>query len=132
MTARRVAVVAGLVGGLGWVAKMVIMALQGGPDLDSIPETIAFVTGLVGVLVAAAATGVHLTRGRGWGWRILAAVAAVGLAILVVGFGQELLTALPGESWVQEEAIFGIVGLLAVVAAAAAGKRRPGPARSGR
>ncbi|HSP60870.1 MAG TPA: hypothetical protein VLO09_07395 [Ornithinimicrobium sp.] len=132
MTARRVAVVAGLVGGLGWVAKMVIMALQGGPDLDSIPETIAFVTGLVGVLVAAAATGVHLTRGRGWGWRILAAVAAVGLAILVVGFGQELLTALPGESWVQEEAIFGIVGLLAVVAAAAAGERRPGPARSGR
>lgn len=129
MTALRVAVVAGLVGGVGWLAKIVIMALQGGPDLDSVPETVAFVTGLVGVLVGSAAVGAHLTRGRGWGWRILAAAAAVGVAVLVVGFGQELLTALPGDGWLQEEAIFGIVGLLAVVAAAVAllgpGRTRP-------
>lgn len=126
MNARNVAVVAGLVGGLGWLAKMAIMTVQGGPDLDSIPEGIAFLAGLVGVLVAAAAVGAHLTRARGWGWRVLAGVAAVLVAGLAIGSGQTALTALPGDSWVQEEAIFGVVGLLALLAAVAALSRRAG------
>jgi len=118
MRARSVAVVAGIVGGVGWLAKMVVMWTQGGPDLDSVPETIAFLTGLVGVAVAAVATGVHLTRGRGVGARILGGIGVLVVVVLVVGGGQELLTALPGDSWVQAEAIFGLVGLVAVVTSA--------------
>jgi hypothetical protein len=116
--AKQIAVVAGLIGGVGWIAKLVIMAIQGGPDLDSVPETIAFALGLVGVVVVgAAALGVHLARGRPTGVRVLAAVGGVLTAVLVTGLGQTALTALPGNSWVQEEAIFGVVGAVALALA---------------
>lgn len=126
MLARTVGIVAALVGGIGWMAKIVVMAVQGGPDPDSIPESIAFFTGLLGVLVAAGAAGAHLARAASTLRRAGAAIAAVVAVVLVVGIGQWALTALPGEGWLQEEAIFGIAGLVAVVAALLA--LRPGGA----
>lgn len=39
MDARRVAVVAGLIGGTGWLIKVLVMALHGGPDENSVPES---------------------------------------------------------------------------------------------
>lgn len=124
MKARAVGIAAGIVCGLGWLAKMAIMAGQGGPDPDSVTESIAFLTGLAGVVVATAALGVHVTRDRSIVIRVLAAAAALVVVSLVVGMGQFALTALPGESWVREEAIFGLVGLAALVTATAAMRRR--------
>jgi hypothetical protein len=124
MRAWRVAVVAALVGGTGWLAKIVIMALQGGPDPDSIPEAIAFFAGLLGVLVAAAAFGVHRAQSGTTARRIVYAVGAVAVTIAVVGLGQTVLGALGGDGWLWEEAIFGLVGLAAVAAAGAALRTR--------
>ena len=130
MRARAVVIVAGFVGGLGWISKMIILAAQGGPDPDSVPESIAFIVGLLGVLVAAAATGAYLARARSPGRRGLAAGATVLVMSVVVGLGQVALPALPGDSWVQEEMIFGVVGLLAVVVATATLRQRStGPTR---
>lgn len=116
MTARRVAIVAGFVGGAGWVGKILVMTVQGGPDLDSVLETIVFLMGLVGVPIAAAAGAAYLTRERS-GWvRVLSAVAGVVAVVLILGL-QPALTALPGDSWIQAEAVFGLLGLAALTMA---------------
>ena len=120
--------VVGVVGGIAWIAKLVVMALQGGPDPDSIPENVFFFTGLAGIVVASGATAAHLARTASWWLRALAALAGVVVTALVFGLVQGGLTALPGESWVQEEAVFGIAGLVALgtaLAALRAGARRP-------
>lgn len=117
MKTRNVAGYAALIGGLGWLAKLPIMAVQGGPDPNSIAENVAFFMGVAGVLVAAASTALYLARARSMGVRIAAAVAGLLVASALVGGGQAALSALPGSSWVQEEAIFGVVGLLALVLA---------------
>lgn len=126
MRARMVVILAGLVGGIGWMSKMLIMAGQGGPDPDSVPESAAFFMGLIGVVVAAVAAGAYLARSKSSGWRLLAGLAAFLTVGLIISVGQAVLPALPGDSWVQEEAIFGIVGFLAVVVAATAIVRREG------
>ena len=78
-------------------------------------------------MVAAGAAGSHVTRGASWWRRALAAVGAVVVVAVIGGLGQAELTALPGDSWVQEEAIFGIAGLVSVLAALSALRHHDGP-----
>ena len=123
MRSRTVAVWAGFVGGVALLAKLVVMAVQGGPEpATSVPENIAFFVGMIGLIVAATATGVHLTRDRPLAWRVLAAVTGVVAVALALGLGQMILTALPGDSWWQEESIFGVLGLGALAAAGRAAR----------
>ena len=127
MTARRIARTAGFAGGIGWIAKIGIMAIQGGPDARSIPENVAFFLGLAGVLVAGAAAGIHLARARTRPYRVAAAVAGVLAVVLLVGAGQTLFTALPGNGWFQKEATFGLAGLVVLLTTGIA--LRPGRER---
>lgn len=124
MRARTVAVYAAIVGGVALLGKMVVMAVQGGPEpATSVPENIAFFAGMIGLVVAAAATGAFLARRRATRWRVVAGVVAVVVVALVLGAGQSLLTALPGDSWWQEESIFGVLGLVALAGAFALTRR---------
>lgn len=125
MRARTVAIVAGLVGGIGWMGKIAVMAAQGGPDEDSLLEALAFFAGLGGVLIAAAALGVYFGRRDSVARRVVYAVGAVIAVAVIVGLGQAGLSALPGDSWVREEAIFGIAGLVAFVSAIILMRSRP-------
>lgn len=124
--ARKLAIVAALVGGAGWITKFIVLSAQGGPELNSAPENMAFFIGLVGVVIAASASGVHIERTKPVWRRVLAGIAGIVALALVISLGQWALPAMFGDGWVPEEAIFGIVGLLAVVAAllAFAGPRR--------
>ena len=126
MRSRTVAIWAGVVGGVALIAKVVVMAVQGGPEpATSVPESIAFFAGMIGLIVAAAAAGVHFTRGRTVVWRALAAIAGVAVVALALGLGQAILSALPGDSWWQEESIFGILGLVALASAGKAARVTP-------
>jgi hypothetical protein len=125
MRARTVAIVAGLVGGIGWMGKIAVMAAQGGPDEDSGLEALAFFAGLGGVVIAAAAFGVYLGRRHSVARRVAYAVGAIIAVVVIVGLGQAGLSALPGDSWVREEAIFGITGLVAFVSAIVLMRSRP-------
>lgn len=115
-----IAVALGMLGGLAWVAKFLVMVGQGGPRSGSVPENLAFFLGLIALPVAAAALGWHLTRDRRTGLRVVAAVGGLIVFAGVQGIGQLLFTALPGDQWQQEEAIFVVLGLLAVLLAATA------------
>lgn len=115
--ARRIAIVAGLVGGAGWITKVLVMSAQGGPDPNSASEAIAFFVGLFGVAIATAAVGIHIEHARPAWRRVLAAIVGIVGLVLVIGLAQVALPALFGDGWVPEEAIFGAIGFFAIIAA---------------
>lgn len=120
---RTIAIVAALAGGTGWMAKMFIMAAQGGPDAQSTPEAIAFFVGFAGIIVASAAAGAYMARRKPLGWRVLGAIGAVVVVALVTAAGQAGLGSLPGDGWVKVEAMLGIVGAVFFAAAITALRR---------
>jgi hypothetical protein len=76
-------------------------------------------------LIAAAALGIYIGRRDSVARRVAYAVGAVIAVAVIVGLGQAGLSALPGDSWVREEAIFGIAGLVAFVSAIVLTRSRP-------
>lgn len=126
MEVRRVAVWAGIVCGIGWLTKLLVMAVQGGPDPSSLAESVAFIVGLVGLVLLAAALGAHLSRHRPVWARAVSAAGAVLVTALMLGLLQAALTSLPGDAWVQSEAVFGLAGLAALAIARALSGARDG------
>lgn len=128
MRALRVAIVAGLVGGCCWLANVGVMLLQGRPDLHTTSQFAAFVIGGVGVFVAGGAVGAYLTRGKPAAVQVFSALAGLAIVAAVLGVGQAALLELPGDSWMQEEAIFAVVGLTTALSATVALFQRAGRA----
>jgi hypothetical protein len=113
--ARSVATWAAVIGGIGWISKILIMWAQGGPDTESIPEALAFFTGLIGISVAGAAAAWVLASDAGKYLRILAVVVGFLVPMVVVGIYQTALGALlPDAGWFRDESIFLILGIIAL------------------
>jgi len=123
VNARTVTVAAGAVCAIGWFSKMAVMVAQGGPEAGSIPETLAFLVGLVSFVVFAAALGHMLMRAHRPVMKALASVAAVVLAALTLGVVQLLLTALPDDAWWQPELAFVGAGVAALLLPSLLGRR---------
>lgn len=113
----KVGIYAGMIGGIGWMAKMVIMTAQGGPDSSSTSEAFAFFAGLLGVFVATAVFGAYTTRARSRTRQVLSGLGAVVVVAVVIAVGQAGVPAVFGEGWVQEEAVLGIVGAVYAIGA---------------
>jgi hypothetical protein len=119
MKAERVAIVAALIGGVGWVSKMIIMAARGGPDLEYIPESIAFFAGLLGTTIAAGAVAWMLAASLPTLLRVLAAILGAILPLAIVGVFQLVAgEAMPDAGWFLDEAVFLILGVIALSFAA--------------
>lgn len=114
----------GLVGGLSWVAKFLVMLAQDGPEAGSVPENVTFFLGLVCLPLASGALGWHLSRGRSTGVRLLAVLGGVLVLAATLSLVQLGFRALPGDAWQQEEAVFVVLGAVVAAAAAAAVLRR--------
>ena len=62
MRARKVTFVAGLTGGLSWLAKVALIWGNGGTNTDEGLVAVFYSVGLASLVLAAAAVGVWLTR----------------------------------------------------------------------
>ena len=104
MTAARIAVVAAVSAVVAWAVKGVAIGAAGGLDKSAL-ESPLFVVGMVALIVALAAFGVAVTVGRPAWQRIIAAVAAVSVGVVVSILIQNVLKALLPDStgWVEEE-----------------------------
>lgn len=128
MRARQVAFWAGVVGGVGWLAKVALIWANGGTNTDEGLVAVMFAVGVLGMFVAAAAAGAWLTAGRpGWLRALAAAGGIVGFLVLF-GLLDAVLSPLAEDgSWAQEEVEIVASAVLALGLAAIA---RPGRVRS--
>lgn len=96
------------------------MAIWSAGGLDrSALEGPLFALGLVSLLVTFAALGVHVARSRPVWQRVVGAVAAVVIGVLVFLVVEEAASSLVAESagWVKEEVGLWVAGILVLVLA---------------
>jgi hypothetical protein len=128
MIARRVTLVAGLVGGLGWLTKVALIWGNGGTNTDQGVVAVFYVVGLLGLVVAFAAAGAWLTAGRPVWQRALAVVVGlVTFFLTLAALDAVLAPVAPDDHWFAEEVeivAMGLVGLLVGLWAGAAARTR--------
>lgn len=112
MDARRIAALAAVGAVIAWAAKAVAIWVAGGLD-ESPLEGPLFVVGFLCLLIAFGAVGVALTRGRSTGLRVLGAVAALVVGLVLFVLVESLVGSLvPDDAgWVQEEAGLWVVSV---------------------
>jgi hypothetical protein len=126
MDPRRIASIAAVMGGIGWLAKVGLIWLDGG-ETDSGLVTILDVAGWALFAVALAAAGYTLVE-RAPVW--LRAVVAVMVWMLL---DQGIKAVYPGESWLRDEVSVLVAALIAIgLGFWGFGRHRPEPPASGR
>lgn len=105
----RLAAVAWLVGGAAWLLKLTLILANGGSNTDEGIVGIAFLVGVLALVVAGAASGFTLLRR--WGIWAAAIGVPIGAAVTLVGISvidSVLQPIVPASGWYDEEV--GILG----------------------
>jgi cytochrome c biogenesis protein CcdA len=132
MTSRRVASIAAVLGGIGWLVKVALVWARGGENTSAGLVGVMFVAGLVCIVVALGAGGYTLVRtAPAW----LRAVVTVAVPVLVLMVWQMLDEAVKAvytdEGWLRDELNVVLAALVAVATGAWTLTRRqpdsPGP-----
>jgi hypothetical protein len=119
--ARKTALVAAAVGGLGWLVKVVLIWGNGGTNLDQGVVAVAYVVGLLALVTASAAAGAALARRQPWWIRGAAAVLGVVVFFLVSEALDAVVSPLaPAGTWQRDEVSIVATAVLALACAAAA------------
>ena len=118
MNPGRVALTAAIATVVFWGLKALAIWSAGGLDRSAL-EGPLFALGLVSLLVTFAALGVHVARSRPVWQRVVGAVAAVVIGVLVFLVVEEAASSLVAESagWVKEEVGLWVAGILVLVLA---------------
>lgn len=134
MDPRRIASIAAVLGGVGWLAKVFLLWLNGGEEADSslVPELALF--GWAMLALALMAAGYTLVE-KAPVW--LRAVVAVATALLVLMLWQLLdqgiKATMDGDSWIRDELSVAIAGVIAVIMGLwGFGRHRPEPPQRNR
>lgn len=116
MTPSKIASVAALVGGLGWLAKVTLVWTNGGTNTESGAVGVMFFVGLAGVLVALAAGGYALVATAPIWLRAVVSVALPLLVLMVWQLLDGVVKALYTEnSWLRGELNILLAAVVAVV-----------------
>lgn len=116
MDPRRIASIAAVVGGVGWLAKVALIWANNGENTDSGLVGIMYGIGLVGLFVALAAAGYTLVETAPVWLRAVVAVATPLLVLMVwVLLNQAILAVYPGDSWLRDELGILVAAVIAVL-----------------
>jgi hypothetical protein len=114
MDPRRIASIAAVLGGIGWLAKVGLIWLGGG-DTDSGLVTILGVAGWALFALALAAAGYTLVEKAPVWLRAVVAVAMPLLVLMVwVLLDQGIKAVYPGESWLRDEVSVLVAAVIAI------------------
>ena len=134
MDPRRIASIAAVLGGVGWLAKVFLLWLDGGEETDAslVSELALFGWALLALALMAAGYTV-VEKAPVW----LRGVVAVATALLVLMLWQLLDQGIKatydGETWIREELSVAVAGVIAVIMGLwGFGRHRPEPQQRSR
>jgi hypothetical protein len=134
MNPRTIASVAAVVGGVGWLLEVVLIAANGGSNTDGGLVGVMYLVGLLGLVVALAAAGYTLVETAPVWLRAVVVVATPLLVFMVWQMIDQAIKALDaGDGWLGDELDILLAGVIALALGAwglarrrsAAGRRNP-------
>jgi hypothetical protein len=127
MDPRRIASIAAVVGGVGWLMKVTMIWGNGGQDTDSEPVAMMYKAGFAILAVAIGAAGYTLVETAPVWLRAVVAVATPLLVLMVwMLMDQAIKSVYPGSSWLRDEVSVVIAAVVALVMGVwGSGRHRP-------
>jgi hypothetical protein len=116
MDPRRIASIAAVVGGVGWLARVVLIYLNGGEETDTGLVGIMFLVGLGAGCVALAAAGYTLVEKAPVWLRGVVAIATPLLVLMVWALlDQGIKAVYTKDTWLREELDIILAAIIAVI-----------------